>query len=61
MSTDSARAVFRIRNGVVALIKQIAPEFVSKAGLSKCGVRLETLSRGPTQWSQARNQGRAPP
>jgi len=35
VSTDSARVMVGIRNGVV-LIKQVAPEVVSRAGLSKC-------------------------
>ena len=43
VSTDGARATVGIRNGVVALIKQVAPEVVSRAGLSKCGARLEAL------------------
>jgi len=51
VSTDGVKVMVGIRNGVFALIKQVAPEIVSRAGLSKCGARLEALLRGPTQWS----------
>jgi len=47
------------RNGFVALIKQVAPEVVSRAGLNKCGARLEALLRGTTQWSEQKFLSRA--
>jgi len=59
VSIDGARAMVRIRNGVVALIKQVTPEVVSRAGLSKCGARLEALLRGTTQWSAQKFLNRA--
>jgi len=48
---DGARVMVSIRNGVVALIKQVAPEVVSRTGLSKWGARLEAILRCPTQCS----------
>ena len=59
VSIDGARVTVGIRNGVVALIKQVAPEVVSRAGLSKCGARLEVLLRGPTQCSAQKFLSRA--
>jgi len=58
VSTDGARVMGGIRNGVVALVKQVA-EVVSRAGLSKVGARLEALLRDPTQWSAQKFLSRA--